>query len=48
MGLTMNRTELYRRIDQRVNEMIEQGLVNEVEKLINMGYNFNLPSITES
>jgi tRNA dimethylallyltransferase len=26
--------------------MIEQGLVQEVEKLVNMGYNFNLPAMS--
>ena len=35
IGLTADRTELYRRIDTRVDRMIEQGLVEEVKKLIN-------------
>ena len=26
--------------------MIEQGLVTEVEKLVNMGYDFNLPAMS--
>ena len=26
--------------------MIEQGLVKEVEKLVNMGYGFNLPAMS--
>jgi tRNA dimethylallyltransferase len=26
--------------------MIEQGLLTEVEKLVNMGYDFNLPAIS--
>jgi len=46
IGLTTDREELYRRIDQRVDEMIEQGLVAEVEKLVNMGYGFNLPAMS--
>jgi len=46
IGLTADREELYRRIDQRVDEMIEQGLVAEVEKLVNMGYGFNLPAMS--
>ena len=46
IGLTTDRTELYRRIDLRVDRMIEQGLVEEVEKLANMGYNFNLPAMS--
>ena len=46
IGLTADRAELYRRIDLRVDEMIEQGLVAEVEKLVNMGYDFNLPAMS--
>ena len=46
IGLTADRAELYRRIDLRVDEMIEQGLVAEVEKLMNMGYDFNLPAMS--
>ncbi|HUV55958.1 MAG TPA: tRNA (adenosine(37)-N6)-dimethylallyltransferase MiaA [Dehalococcoidales bacterium] len=46
IGLTANREELYHRIDRRVDEMIERGLVAEVEKLMNMGYDFNLPAMS--
>jgi len=46
IGLTIDRGELYRRIDLRVDEMLERGLVTEVEKLVNMGYNFNLPAMS--
>ena len=46
VGLTTDRAELYRRIDLRVDSMIEQGLVEEVEKLVNIGYNFNLPAMS--
>ncbi len=46
IGLTADRAELYRKIDQRVDEMIEQGLVEEVEKLVNMGYDFHLPAMS--
>ena len=46
LGLTADRAELYRRIDLRVAKMIEQGLVTEVEKLVKMGYNFNLPAMS--
>jgi len=46
MGLTANRAELYRRVDLRVDEMIEQGLVAEVKKLVDMGYAFNLPAMS--
>jgi len=46
IGLTADRGELYHRIDLRVDEMIERGLVAEVEKLVNMGYGFNLPAMS--
>ncbi len=46
IGLTADRAELYRRIDSRVDEMLEQGLVEEVQKLVNMGYDFNLPAMS--
>lgn len=44
IGLTVERKELYRRVDQRADEMIELGLVAEVEKLVNMGYD-SLPAM---
>jgi len=37
IGMTMDRKLLYQRIDQRVDIMIEQGLVNEVAKLLKNG-----------
>ncbi len=46
IGLTVERAELYNRIDRRVDEMIENGLVGEVRKLVNMGYGFNLPAMS--
>jgi len=46
IGLTTDRAELYRRIDTRVDKMINQGLVAEVEKIVNMGYNLNLPAMS--
>lgn len=39
IGLTMDRAELYRRIEQRIDEMLEEGLVAEVERLLDR----NLP-----
>lgn len=38
IGLEMNRDMLYRRIEERVDQMIEKGLLGEVEKLMAMGY----------
>ncbi|MFC1908651.1 tRNA (adenosine(37)-N6)-dimethylallyltransferase MiaA [Chloroflexota bacterium] len=46
LGLTMGRAELYRRNDRRFDEMMERGLVAEVEKLVNMRYDFTLPSMS--
>ncbi len=46
IGLTAARAELYRRIDSRVDEMIERGLVAEVTGLVNKGYAFNLPAMS--
>lgn len=37
LGLTMDRAQLYQRIEQRVDQMIEQGLVNEVQELLYLG-----------
>jgi tRNA dimethylallyltransferase len=42
IGLKMERTELYKRIDQRTEKMIEDGLVDEVERLLSMGYHETL------
>jgi tRNA dimethylallyltransferase len=38
IGLGMNRDKLFRRIDERVDQMIEEGLLREVESLMEMGY----------
>lgn len=46
IGLTMEREELYRRIDERVDDMVNRGLVAEVEKLVGMGYDFSLPAMS--
>ncbi|HEY41898.1 MAG TPA: tRNA (adenosine(37)-N6)-dimethylallyltransferase MiaA [Dehalococcoidia bacterium] len=46
IGLTTDRAELYRRIDARVDDMIERGLVDEVKRLVEMGYGFDLPAMS--
>ena len=46
VGLTVDRAELYRRIDLRIDEMIKQGLVEETKRLVNMGYDLNLPAMS--
>lgn len=46
IGLTAEREKLYRRIDSRVDDMIERGLVAEVEKLFSLGYTLSLPAMS--
>ena len=46
IGLTTDRETLYRRIDARVNRMLETGLLSEIEGLVNMGYGFELPAMS--
>ena len=46
IGMTMSRSELYARIDARVDCMMEQGLVAEVEALVKRGYSWSLPSMS--
>lgn len=46
VGLTMDREELYRRIDERVDSMVERGLVSEVEALLRKGYSEELPAMS--
>jgi tRNA dimethylallyltransferase len=38
IGLQVEREELYGRIDKRVDEMMDQGLKEEVERILEMGY----------
>jgi len=45
IGLQMDRQNLYDRIDLRVDLMIEAGLVDEVKKLLEMGYTAELKSM---
>ncbi|MFC2013025.1 tRNA (adenosine(37)-N6)-dimethylallyltransferase MiaA [Chloroflexota bacterium] len=46
IGLTAERADLYTWIDRRVNEMVAKGLVNEVKRLVQMGYDFSLPAMS--
>mgnify|MGYP002552377654 FL=1 len=44
-GLTMPREVLYARIEQRVDRMMEQGLLDEVKALLEKGYSPELPAL---
>jgi tRNA dimethylallyltransferase len=46
VGLTMPREALYRRIDQRVEQMMELGLLDEVKWLVAAGYGWDLPAMS--
>lgn len=45
VGLTMPREQLYARIDQRVDKMIAQGMLQEVQTLLQNGYNPEQPAL---
>jgi tRNA dimethylallyltransferase len=45
IGLQIDRQKLYDRIDQRVDLMIDAGLLDEVKKLLGMGYSADLKSM---
>ena len=46
IGLTTARDDLYSRIDSRVDQMIERGLVDEVKWLLDRGYSPELPAMS--
>lgn len=45
IGLSMDRKTLYERINQRVDKMIDNGLVDEVKSLLDKGFEKNLISM---
>lgn len=45
VGLNTDRAKLYSRIEKRVDKMIEEGLIEEVKNLLNMGYSRELTSM---
>jgi tRNA dimethylallyltransferase len=45
-GLTLDRETLYRRVDARIEAMIEAGLVDEVGGLLAQGYGWELPAMS--
>ncbi|OQA47089.1 MAG: tRNA dimethylallyltransferase [Chloroflexi bacterium ADurb.Bin325] len=46
IGVTRPRPVLYERIDRRVDRMVEAGLVDEVRRLADAGYGWDLPALT--
>ncbi len=46
IGLTLERSELYRRIDRRIDRMMKMGLVEEVKGLLERGYGSSLPCMS--
>lgn len=46
IGVTMDREALYAQADTRIDMMITQGFLAEVQKLLDRGYNRKLPSMS--
>jgi tRNA dimethylallyltransferase len=46
VGLTRERAELYTRADRRVEAMMDAGLEDEVRRLVEAGYGWNLPAMS--
>ena len=46
IGINVERTELYERINARVDRMVADGLVEEVESLLSMGFSPALKSLS--
>lgn len=46
LGLTLERQDLYRRVDARIDRMIDRGLVGEVQALLERGYGWALPAMS--
>lgn len=46
LGLTMDREALYTRLDARIDQMMADGLLDEVRMLQDRGYDWRLPSMS--
>ncbi len=46
VGLRRPRAELYHRIDERIDQMIAKGLIEEVQSLLDRGYSPDLPAFS--
>jgi tRNA dimethylallyltransferase len=45
IGLNMERQQLYTRVEQRIDAMLEQGLIDEVRQLMERGFTDNMTSM---
>jgi tRNA dimethylallyltransferase len=46
LGIERPREELYQRVDQRIEKMLDEGLVDEVQRLLEVGYSPSLPTMS--
>jgi tRNA dimethylallyltransferase len=46
LGIQRSREDLYQRVDQRIDQMIKDGLVEEVQRLLESGYSPDLPTMS--
>lgn len=46
IGIDVPREELYQRIDKRIDQMLEQGLLQEVQELVKRKFSWDLPSMS--
>jgi tRNA dimethylallyltransferase len=46
IGLTRPRTDLYARVDERIESMFSEGLLEEVRSLLDKGYSPELPALS--
>ena len=46
LGLTRPRPTLYDRVDTRIDHMLENGLIEEVRRLMQLGYSLRLPAMS--
>lgn len=46
LGIERPREDLYARIDQRIEQMLEQGLIDEVRGLLDAGFSPDLPTMS--
>ena len=45
LGITMDRSRLYQRIDQRLDAQMEAGLIEETQRVLEMGFDSDLPPL---